>query len=72
MGPIDILIIILAVLTVGGVVVYTIWKKKNGKGGCGCGCRGCPSAGSCSLASNCPSAKNNTSAEEKQEEKENA
>ena len=51
MEPIDIIIIIAAVLFVGCVVGYGIWKKKKGGGcGCGCGCSGCPSAGHCSSA----------------------
>ncbi len=50
MEPIDIIIIVAAVLAVVGVIAYNVWKKKKGKGGCGCGC-GC---GGCS---GCPSAK---------------
>ncbi len=41
MGPIDIIIIVGAVAVVVGVAAYSIWKKKNGKSGCACGCSGC-------------------------------
>lgn len=52
MKPIDIVIIVLAIAVVAGVVAYSVWKKKTGKGGCGCGCDGC--GASCN---GCPSAK---------------
>ena len=29
------------------IVAYLIKQKKAGKGGCGCGCSGCPHAGAC-------------------------
>ncbi len=48
MKPIDIIIIIAAVVAVVGVIGWQIYKKKTGKdGGCGCGCSSCPSAGTC-------------------------
>ena len=47
-NPFDVIVVILAVGAVVGFVVYSIWKKKNGKGGgCGCGCNGCAAAGTC-------------------------
>lgn len=48
--PIDIFIIVLAVLAVVGVIARQIWKKKTGRVDCGCGCNGCKNK-------NCPSAK---------------
>ena len=62
MGPIDIIIIVLAVAAVVAVVAHSIWKKKNGKSGCGCGCSGCPSAGAC------PSAKKEKAGEQTEHE----
>lgn len=48
MKPIDIIIIVAAVVAVVGVIGWQIYKKKTGKGGgCGCGCSSCPSAGTC-------------------------
>ena len=47
MNPIDIIIIVAAALTVVGVIGYSIWKKKKGITGCGCGCANCPSKGAC-------------------------
>ncbi len=47
MKPIDIIILVAALAIVGGVIALSIWRKKNGKTGCGCGCsscEGCPSA----------------------------
>ena len=39
MKPIDIIIIVAAVLAVGGIIFYLIWSKKKGKNvGCGCDC----------------------------------
>ncbi len=42
---IDIIIISLAVLVVVGVIGLSIWRKKQGKTGCGCDCSHC--GGSC-------------------------
>ncbi len=49
MSPIDVVILILAVLCVGGAIALTIWRRKTGRSGCGCssGCAGCPHAGRC-------------------------
>ena len=47
---IDVLIIIGAVLIVGGTIAASIVRKKKGQTGCGCGCASCPSAGACSMA----------------------
>ncbi len=30
-----------------GIIAYLTQRKKSGKGGCGCGCQNCPSAGVC-------------------------
>lgn len=38
-----------------GIVAYLIKQKKAGKGGCGCGCNGCPRAEACSSAKHAPS-----------------
>ena len=46
MEPIEIIVIICAVLIVGGVIVKSIIDKKNGKTSCGCDCSKC--SGSCS------------------------
>jgi hypothetical protein len=45
--PIDIVIVVAAGLIVLAVIGYSVWRKKTGKGGCGCGCKGCPSADKC-------------------------
>ena len=52
MKPIDIIIIVAAVLAVGGIIFYLIWSKKKGKNvGCGCDCSSCGGGcGSCSSA----------------------
>lgn len=48
MTPMDVVIIVLAVLSVGGFIGVSIWRKKTGKSkGCGCGC-------DCSDCSACP------------------
>ena len=47
---IDVLIIVGAVLAVGGTVAASIIRKKKGQTGCGCGCASCPSAGACAMA----------------------
>lgn len=36
---------------VAAVVIRMVRDKKSGKGGCGCNCAGCPSAGMCQGAS---------------------
>ena len=41
MKGIDIIIVVLAILFVIGVGAYSVWKKKTGKFGCGCGCENC-------------------------------
>lgn len=46
----DVVVIVLAVCAVIGYVAYAVWKKKQGKSGCGCGCADCPSAGACPSA----------------------
>lgn len=53
MKPIDIIIIVAAALVVVGVIGLTLWRKKQGKTGCGCGCNGCSGCGNkaeCSTA----------------------
>lgn len=48
MNPVDIVIITVIGLAVLSIVGIGIWKKATGKGGgCGCSCKGCPSAGAC-------------------------
>ena len=50
MQPIDIIILVTAIVVVGGVIALSLWRKKKGKTGCGCGCNGCascPSKGDC-------------------------
>jgi len=46
MTPIEIIVIIAAVLIVGGVIVKSIIDRKKGKTSCGCDCSNC--SGSCS------------------------
>ena len=43
MQPIEIIVIALSVLIVGGVIVKSIIDKKNGKSSCGCDCSKCSS-----------------------------
>lgn len=52
MKPIDIIIIVLAALIVVGVIALSLWRKKTGKTGCGCGCHGCCG---CVNGESCPS-----------------
>ena len=47
MTPIDIAIIVLASVAFVGVAGYLIWRKVKGKGGCDCGCSGCPHSCNC-------------------------
>ena len=48
MGVPEIIIIVSAVLIVGGVAASAIVRKLKGKRGCsGCGCAGCPYGSSC-------------------------
>ena len=47
MGPFDIVVIVLASVAFLGAVGYLIWRKAKGKGGCDCGCSGCPHACNC-------------------------
>lgn len=49
MSPFDIAIIVLASVAFVGVVAYLIWRKAKGKGGCDCGCSGCPGACNCGM-----------------------
>ena len=42
---IDIIIIALAVGVVVGVIVLSIWRKKQGKTSCGCDCSRCGGCG---------------------------
>ncbi|MBP3434549.1 MAG: FeoB-associated Cys-rich membrane protein [Clostridia bacterium] len=42
-----------AALVVAGVIGLTLWRKKKGKTGCGCGCDGCSGCGNRSA---CPTA----------------
>lgn len=51
MGLIDWIIIAVVLAAIGGVVASAIRKKKSGKGGCDCGCDGCPSASACHACS---------------------
>ena len=55
MSPVDIVILILAVLCVGGAIALALGRRKNGRSGCGCssGCTGCPQAGRCG-SKDCP------------------
>ena len=46
MEPIDIIILIAAVLIVGGVIAWQIIRKKKGKVGC-CDCSSCDGCCSC-------------------------
>ncbi len=41
---VDVIIISLAVLVVAGVIGLSIWRKKQGKTGCGCDCSSCHGA----------------------------
>ncbi len=50
MQPIDIVILVAAVLAVGGAVALSVVRKKQGKSGC-CDCS------SCADCANCPSRK---------------
>lgn len=47
MGPVEIVIIVLAVLAVIGVAVSVIVSKKKGKPSCCSDCCGCPHAKEC-------------------------
>ncbi len=48
MGPVEIVIIVLAAAAVAGLILSYIIRKVKGKSsGCG-GCAGCPYAGQCS------------------------
>lgn len=42
--------VVIGVLAAGFVVFMLVWhyvRKKQGKGGCGCGCSGCSGCSSC-------------------------
>lgn len=47
MGAFDIAVIVLVSVAFLGAVGYLIWRKAKGKGGCDCGCSGCPYACNC-------------------------
>ena len=47
MGAFDIVVIVLISVAFLGAVGYLIWRKAKGKGGCDCGCSGCPHAAGC-------------------------
>ena len=66
MGPIDYIVIGIGVCILCGVIAFLIYQKIKGKNvGCGCGCNGCPSAGACGGV--CPSKKETSSEDEKEE-----
>ena len=46
----EILLIVAAAAFVLGIIVWQIIRKKQGKGGCDCGCSNCPSGCSCAKA----------------------
>ena len=50
MKPIDWIIIGVAAVAVVGIILHLIHEKKQGKSGCGCGCKNCSNTA-------CPSAK---------------
>ena len=43
----DIVVLLVLALLVGALVVRMVKDKKTGKGGCGCGCKGCANAPYC-------------------------
>jgi len=47
MGACDIIVIVFVSVAFLGVVGYLAWRKAKGKGGCDCGCEGCPHACNC-------------------------
>ncbi len=47
MNAFDIVVIVLVAVAFVGAVGYLIWRKAKGKGGCDCGCSGCPHACNC-------------------------
>lgn len=66
MKPIDIILIVALAVLIVGVIAYLIVKRKKGQTGCGCGCSGCPSAGTCAATKN--TAKKPEETENKSEE----
>lgn len=60
MKPIDVIIIVVLALIVGGILAWIIVNKIKGKNiGCDCGGKGgCASCSSCSSCFSCPSAGN--------------
>ena len=68
---VDIVIIVGAVLSVGGTIAASIIRKKKGQSGCGCGCASCPSAGACAMARKQQAVKNTQENQPAKEEKEN-
>ncbi len=50
MSVADWILLSISAVAVVGIVAWLVWKKKTGRGGCGCGCQGCPHAGACHSA----------------------
>ena len=50
MGPVEIIVVIAAVVIVAGVFIGWIVRKKQGKTGCDCGCSSCPHSAACHSA----------------------
>lgn len=51
MGAAEIAIIVVVCAAFAAAVGYIIYRKVKGKGGCDCGCAGCPHSGTCHKAS---------------------
>lgn len=47
MNAFDIVVIVLVAIAFVGAVGYLIWRRAKGRGGCDCGCSGCPHACNC-------------------------
>ncbi len=47
MSPLDISIIVVVSVAFVAAVVAIIWRKLKKKGGCDCGCSGCPHSSTC-------------------------
>ena len=62
LNPIDYILIFGLIAITVGIATVVIWRKVKGKGGCDCGCGGCPSAqnGGCAGCNSCPSKNENT------------
>ncbi len=52
MNAIDYILLGGAAVVIALVIYHLVKRKKQGKGGCGCGCVGCPSAGNCQKTQN--------------------